>query len=324
MPPDLSFFKKIFCALWIPLTFSCSKDDPDIKSWQSVSSLPSEFRTHHSFGFSLNGKGYLVTGDTGVPRRDFYEYDPNGDQWTKLDDHPGPPRSYGIGDVWEGMAYLGFGVNGDGTYLNDLWAFNPSNLEWSQLASCPCEPRVHPAMVANNGKIYVGLGNNQGNLKDWWEYDIATNTWLQKLDFPAEPRHHPYQFGIGEYVYTGLGHGSQIYKNWFSFKPTTGEWTKMADIPGQARVAGTQFSYEGKGYVLSGDGHNHSSMETGEFWSYDPVSNSWTELPPHPGRSRWAPASFIINGEVYLINGTILVNNALNYQSEVYKFKLSN
>ena len=86
------------------------------------------------------------------------------------------------------------------------------------------------------------------------------------------------------------------------------EWELLESLPGEARVAGTQFSFNGLGYVLSGDGDNHSSMETGEFWSYDPVSDSWTQLPPHPGTSRWAPASFIINGEVYLINGTTYSN----------------
>ena len=38
-------------------------------------------------------------------------------------------------------------------------------------------------------------------------------------------------------------------------------------------------------------------METGEFWAYDPVSNTWEARPDHPGQSRWAPASFIIDGE---------------------------
>ena len=30
-------------------------------------------------------------------------------------------------------------------------------------------------------------------------------------------------------------------------------------------MAGTQFSYEGKGYVLSGDGDDHNPLSAGEF-----------------------------------------------------------
>ena len=84
-------------------------------------------------------------------------------------------------------------------------------------------------------------------------------------------------------------------------------------------MAGTQFSYEGIGYVLSGDGDDHRSMETGEFWAYDPIENAWSQGPPHPGGSRWAPASFIIDGEVYLINGT----SFRRYVTDVYKYDLT-
>jgi N-acetylneuraminic acid mutarotase len=203
--------------------------------------------------------------------------------------------------------------------------FDPDSMSWRELASCPCEPRLHPTFVANNGKIFVGLGNNNnGNQNDWWEYDIASNTWSQKPNFPGLVRHHPYQFAIGDYVYTGMGHGNgAIYKDLYRYDPATEEWLQVADIPGEGRVAGTQFSYNNRGYVLSGDGDDHLSMETGEFWMYDPALDAWQELTPHPGKSRWAPSSFIINGEVYLFNGTSFFQGSGSvYQSESYKFNL--
>ena len=174
-------------------------------------------------------------------------------------------------------------------------------------------------MIAHNGSVLVGLGNgSEGNMNDWWAYDIASNTWSQKTDFPSSPRHHPYQFGIGDYAYTGLGHGNGIFNEWYRYEIATDTWTEVATLPGEGRVAGTQFSYDGIGYVLSGDGDDHRSMETGEFWAYDPILDTWEERPPHPEGSRWAPASFIIDGEVYLINGTSFGQ----YVSEVYKFDL--
>ena len=39
----------------------------------------------------------------------------------------------------------------------------------------------------------------------------------------------------------------------------------MSQFPSQGRVAGTQFSYQGKGYVLSGDGDNHYPLGTRNF-----------------------------------------------------------
>lgn len=290
------------------------------QNWIQVNSLPNSFNeTHHSFAFSLYDTGYIVSGNSNSGERDdFYQYDPVNDSWTELTPFPGAPRGFAIGDTWNGKAYFGFGHDGT-SLLNDLWVFDPSNMSWTELASCPCAARTHPAMIAHNGKVFVGLGNTStGNMNDWWEYDITLNTWFQKDDLPSQSRHHPYQFGINDYVYTGFGHGNDIFNDWFRYNITTQTWTQVATLPAEGRVAGTQFSYNGLGYVLSGDGENHDSMQTGEFWAYDPVSDNWEEMPPHPESSRWAPASFIINGEVYIINGT----SFSQYVSEIYKYNL--
>ena len=291
------------------------------QEWIQVESLPESFNeTHHSFAFSLENLGYIVSGSSNLGvHDDFYQYDPIADNWIELDPFPGSARGFAIGDTWNGKAYFGFGYDGN-TYLNDLWVFDSSNMNWSELASCPCDPRAHPALIAHNNKVYVGMGNGtDGNMNDWWVYDIASNSWSQKDNLPSEPRHHPYQFGIGNYVYTGFGHGNGIFNNWFRFDTLNETWEEVASLPAEGRVAGTQFSYNGIGYVLSGDGEDHNSMETGEFWAYDPNLNSWEELLAHPGSSRWAPGSFVIEGEVYLINGT----SFNQYVSEIYKFDLN-
>lgn len=294
------------------------------QTWQTATAPPN-FLTDHSFGFSIDGLGYLVAGTEEFvgPTDKFMQYDPAADEWTLLDSFPGPARGYAIGDVWDRKAYFGFGTSAD-SLLRDLWVFDGDSLKWFQLASCPCAARTHPTFVANNGKIFVGLGaSNTGNMNDWWEYDIATDQWTQKTDFPDLRRHHPYQFAAGDYVYTGFGHGQSIFKEWYRYDPATDTWDRMADLPDEGRVAGTQFSYKDKGYVLSGDGDDHLSMEEGEFWQYDPEVDSWLQLPSHPGKSRWAPASFIIDGVVYLYNGTAYFEGSGSfYQAEAYKFDL--
>lgn len=295
------------------------------QDWVQVASLPNAFNaTHHSFGFALDGMGYLVSGGSAAgAREDFYQYDPVADTWTELDAFPGGARAFAIGDTWDGKAYFGFGTDGS-TDLNDLWVFDPADMSWTELASCPCTARTHPAFIAQNGKVFLGMGGSaQGNLNDWWEYDMATDTWSQKENFPAAPRHHPFQFGIDEFVYAGFGHGNGFISNeWYRFDPATDTWFQMATLPAEGRVAGTQFSHNGIGYALSGDGDDHFSMATGEFWAFDPVENTWTEMPVHPGTSRWAPASFIIDGEVYIINGDTFTGSGYVYVTEVYKFPL--
>merc|ERR1712054_630601 len=56
-------------------------------------------------------------------------------------------------------------------------------------------------------------------------------------------------------------------------------------------------------FILSGDGNDHSYMETGELWEYLPESDEWRQHSPHPGRSRWAPGSFVIGCDVYFTSG---------------------
>ena len=292
------------------------------QEWQPVAPLPSGFVSNHSFGFALDGMGYLVAGESTSGYSDaFYQYDPAADGWMAMAPFPGPARGYTIGDTWDGRAWMGFGNSGQG-YLNDLWVFDPANMTWTEMASCPCEPRTHPAFVAENDRILMGLGSGyDGDLNDWWEYDINSDTWSQKPDFPDAPRHHPYQFGIDGEVYVGFGHsGPNIFNEWYRYTPETEVWTEMSSLPAEGRVAGTQFAYEGMGYALSGDGEDHSSMETGEIWQYDPADDSWMEWPSHPGMSRWAPASFVLNGDIYLINGMSMDPGSFDYMSTNWKF----
>ena len=295
------------------------------QNWEQVASVPDNYRTDHSYGFSIDDIGYLVSGNTtGGLTSDFYTYNAETDVWTKKTNFPGQARGFAIGDVVGGKAYFGFGSNGNSA-LNDFWVFDPVTDEWTELASCDCSARTHPAMVALDGFVYLGLGGGGGNKKDWWAYDINNDSWERKADFPAAERHHPYQFTDGEYVYVGNGHGNNnanglfISNEWYRYDTAQDTWEQVATLPAEGRVAGTQLSHKGFGYVLSGDGDNHQFMETGELWKYDPEINSWIEMPPHPGRSRWAPASFIINDEIYIINGW---NGVDGFLDDVYKLDL--
>ena len=294
------------------------------QGWTEVAPLPDGFVSNHSYGFALDGKGYIVAGESTDGYSDaMYEYDPAADAWTAMDDFPGPARGYTIGDQWGGQAWMGFGLGGTG-YLNDLWMFDPITGEWTEKASCPCAARTHPAFIAEGDKVFVGLGGSaNGDLDDWWEYDMATDTWSQKPDFPGSERHHPYQFGIDGDIYVGFGHnGPNIFNEMYRYEPETEAWTEVATLPAEGRVAGTQFSYAGKGYALSGDGDDHSSMEEGEFWQYDPATDAWYQWPSHPGMSRWAPASFVLNDEVYLVNGMSYDPGTFDYMESNWKLPM--
>lgn len=311
--------------LTIVLAFDASAQH----TWTPKADLPNANRgRHHPVSWGIGDYGYVVTGTTSQQgtTNDFFRYDPATDTWTVMDDFPGLRRSFSIGDVYNGEGYIGFGFSQTtNSVLNDLWKYNPSTDDWTQLASCPCQGRRHPvfSINQNEGKLYVGLGDNlQANLKDWWVYDIANNSWKALEDFPGSRRHHPFHFAIDDYVFAGLGHGSAIYDDFYRYNPVDSSWNTAALSP-DVRAAGTEFSYNGYGFVLSGDAQNHLPTNPSIFWRYNPENDTWSSMPPHPGFSRWAPGSFIVNGTLYFFAGQDgasqnLVGTMFSFELESY------
>lgn len=301
-------------ALIVSVTTSVSAED-----WNPAASLPGLGR-HHPVTFFLNGYGYAATGTTtqsGVSD-DFYRYDPVQDAWVVLPDFPGADRSYAYGGAFNGKGYLGFGLGGG--YLADLWEYDPVSELWTQLPSLPGGGRMHPAFViTDEGKLFVGAGNNAGNFRDWWEYNIASHVWTRRADFPGAARHHPFYFNIGKYPYVGFGHGASAYRDLYRFDPDNGTWSRMQDFPGEARLAGTQFTYGNKGYILSGLGEHEDQLATGEFWEYDPTTDGWYALPPHPGSGRWAPGNFLDGSTLYMMAG----ESVTRMERDMWRFDLT-
>ena len=312
--------KKILTLLIIPL-LSFGQD------WVFKGYYNGEAR-HHPITFSNQKYGFVIAGQNseGDYLQDSFRYDSELELWEQLSDFPGGPRGYAYGVSNENYGYVGFGSNNDG-YPNDFWRYDMINNVWEELANFPFIGRNHPAMILLDNKIYVGLGSVDGeNLGDWWEYDILQNSWSEKSSFNFGDRHHPFYFSIENIAYVGFGHGNytnnniNIYNDFYKYNPFLDEWSELNNFPSEGRVAGTQFSYNGKGYVLSGDGDDHGPLDSGEFWEYDPILDNWTQLASHPGGARWAPGSFIINCHVYLTSGYEAETDT--YYNDLIKYKL--
>ena len=302
------------------------------QNWQQAGTFPYS-GVHHPITFSFDQFAYVVTGSN---TSNTYKYDKNTETWSQLADFPGGDRGYAYGVAVGSKAYMGFGSNSNGSYPVDWWEYDMINESWTQKANFPYSGRNHPAMISVGDKIYVGCGsNNTGNLGDWWEYNITTNSWSQKTDLPGNDRHHPFYFGIGNYAYVGFGHGSvpgpgsnpnagsYIYNDFYRYNPSNDTWTQLSNFPSEARVAGTQFSYNNKGYVLSGDGDDHGPLSSGEFWEYNPSNDLWTQLNSHPGDAIWAPGNFVIGCDVYFLLGQNNNTFPSVYPENIYTYKLS-
>lgn len=288
---------------------------------------------HHPITFSNDNYGFVVSGSY---LNDMYKYDKSDDSWTQLQDFPSIGRGYAYGVTIGDKAYMGFGSTSSGSYPTDWWEYDMNNDTWIQKSDFPFSGRNHPAMIVLGTNIYIGCGsNNNGNLGDWWEYNSITDSWTEKTSIIGNNRHHPFYFGIDNYAYVGFGHGSApgpgnnpnsnsyIYNDFYRYSPSNDSWIQLSDFPSEARVAGTQFSYGSKGYILSGDGDDHGPLSTGEFWQYEPSSDLWTQLPSHPGGAIWAPGNFVIGCDVYFLLGQNWNTNPATDPISVYNFKLS-
>jgi len=313
--------KKIFLFFLIP--FSVFAQD-----WDYLGVYDGDGR-HHPITFSNDRYGYVIGGQNseGLYLSDVFRYDSQEDLWEQLSDFPGGPRGYAYGVSDSSFAYIGFGRD-NSNYLNDFWKYDMNNDSWEELASFPYLGRNHPAMILADNKIFVGMGSVDGeNLGDWWEYDISDNIWIQKTGFPFGERHHPFYFSIDDIPYVGFGHGNSIndniviYNDFYQYDILSESWIQLNNFPSEGRVAGTQFSFNGKGYVLSGDGDDHGPLDFGELWEYDPTLDAWTQLMSHPGGARWAPGSFVIGCNVFLNSGFEAESGI--YHNDLWSFKIN-
>lgn len=292
-------------------------------TWTDVSNTNSAFPgTARSFGYGVAGtsncnndnangntntntKAYLGFGADASGQRltDWWEFDMSTHNWKRLAEFPGNGRRHPAMNFVEqvGEIHVGLGDGNGGNY-NDWWSYSIANDEWQQLLDFPSSPRHHPFYFSIDTDSYVGFGHSSSYIeRDFYRYDSLERTWNREEDFAS--------YALGGDSNSTDTLSSAIGRNAVALPVTT-----------EARVAGTQFTITGGscnsdqqtyGFILSGDGDDHGYMETGEFHVFNPMmsedeySPSWYSLPPHPGLSRWAPGSFVLQGssQVYMIGG---------------------
>ncbi len=82
----------------------------------------------HKVGFSMNGKGYLITGGTGSSRL-VWEYEPSTDRWEELANFEGSTRYDAVGFVINNRGFVATGMAGSSSFYDDVWEFFPDEEE---------------------------------------------------------------------------------------------------------------------------------------------------------------------------------------------------
>lgn len=105
--------------------------DPATDEWSRGPRYPGPGRVWAA-AFSISGKGYVGLGHTGQPGGsggsnlldDFWRYDPNDSEWTRMAGWPSSPRQAPVAFAVGETGYVGTGWDGN-THHRDLWAFTP-------------------------------------------------------------------------------------------------------------------------------------------------------------------------------------------------------
>jgi len=189
-------------------------------TWTRKADFPGEAR-HGAVGFSIGEKGYIGTGETGYISgdvyypsyfKDFWEYDPQTDEWTQKADFPGEARHGAVGFSIGEKGYIGTGsywnYSGYSVRFRDFWEYDPNTDTWSQKANFAGSSCSGAGGFSISDKGYIGTGYSGSYRKDLWEYDPQTDEWTQKADFPGEARSGAIGFPIGNRGYVGAGKSS--------------------------------------------------------------------------------------------------------------------
>ncbi len=188
--------------------------DPATNTWTRKKDFAGQKR-RFATGFVINNKGYLGCGTTFYPNeifhKDFWEYDPAADVWTRKADFGGGDRSNARGFSIGNKGYMGTGYyNG---WHTDFWEYNPATNAWLQKTDFGGAAREWAAAFSIGDKGYLGTGYAFAYYKDFWEFDPMKNTWTRKADFGGSARNNAIGISDGTKGYIGLGYNGSATEN---------------------------------------------------------------------------------------------------------------
>lgn len=136
------------------------------------------------------------------------------------------------------------------------------------------------------------------------EDEEVNGNWVKKSDFEGVTRSGAVSFVIGDYAYVGLGFdGDDYLRDFWRYDESRNFWQQMAPFPGTGRISAVAFSAAGKGYIGTGYNDELDDEEMGDFWQYDPATNTWLQVSDFGGGPRYGAVAFAINEIGYVGTG---------------------
>ena len=241
----------------------------------------------------LYGGGNEVTSQL----TDTWAYDCNTNTWKEMA-AKGPAKRMGARIAYDAESdriILFGGYVLYGSFCNDTWAYDYNSDAWTEMKPSTSPPgRNYQAMAydAKSDRVVVwGALDPAGMPIDdsAWSYDFNTNTWQEmKPDGGPRPRGRDYPAMVYDaesermILFGGVPQGGD--ETW-AYDYNTNTWTKLepSTVPGKLSRHAMVYSTAADRVILFGGQVGSTEFKyTGETWTYDLNTNTWTNVTPHP------------------------------------------
>ena len=234
-----------------------------------------------------------------------------GTAWQPIADSPTPIQD-NLAEYSGGKLYSGFGYDGTED-VSSLYSYDPTAGTWTQLASAS-DTRETPAHGFIGGKLYVAGGWGASGAPDTNTevYDPTSNTWSTGPAWSAAVAGaSSVVLGSDLYAIGGCGASTCGTTQVAVLDTASGTWSTAAAYPETTSWLACG-AIAGKIYCAGGTDGTNTSAHT---YSYDPGSNSWTQLTDMP-TGDWGAAYTAANGELLVQDGVadgVLTNQGWAY-----------
>ena len=212
--------------------------DASSGQWTTKASHPRE-EVNDAPTFVIDGKGYVMGGQSSWEMDQLYSYDPSNNIWTQHADFP----FYSAGG-W------GFTLNGKGFVANNLdtWEYDPIADSWTQRAAIPeGSSEIRGFVLSDTAFIVLSNGHT-------YVYDPVLDVWILRAPCPLAVL-MGFAFELNGMGYlTGGSSGGPPDTEVYRYDPLLDQWFSDVAFGGLPRGNGTSFTVDGRGYVCGGVG----------------------------------------------------------------------
>lgn len=270
-------------------------------SWTQKANYPDNVGS--AVGFTIGSLGYLGSGWNPYATQDFWSYNPNSNQWSKIADFPVVNFLTPFAITINGEGYVGTGYDDKYNHKKDFWKYNAKNNSWTKIKDFGGVGRSAVSGFEINGKGYIGLGWDGKNfLNDIWEYTPSSDSWKKIATFPGAARISSTGFSINGkgYICSGQVSGWTYLNDLWEYDPQLDKWTQKASLPSDKRMRSCAFVIDKKCFF--GTGVN-DQKRFNDFWQYDPLTDKWTEVEELSKKGRQNAVAFALNNRGYVGTG---------------------